>query len=103
MSLNSSLEAVGVDLNENSLPAGHRTVKNVKRLIAAVRAVEAGMLDEIRERDAKLHKANESLFMAQNRIAELEAKLRKYELARVLESNDKLSVAERTELIEHVG
>ena len=103
MSVDKHFEKRGVQLtDDNSLPSGQRTQKNVKRLIAAVRAAEAQFNDE-------LHDANERCRRSQERVVELMAKLQKAEaenmrlkLAKTLEEDEfeKLTTSGRTRLLE---
>jgi hypothetical protein len=103
MSVDKHFEKRGIDLtDDNSLPAGQRTQRNVKRLIAAVRAAESEFNDE-------LHQANERCRTAQSHVIELTAKLQqcaaenmRLKLERTLDTDgfNQLTVSDKTRLLE---
>jgi hypothetical protein len=100
MSIDKHLEKAGVVLDaDNSLPSGHRTKKDVSRLIHAVRAAEASFNDALHEANQAALAAQEKCIEYQARIANLEMKLRSFELKAKMEAMDNLSVADRQLLL----
>lgn len=101
MSIDREFERRGIELTEdNSLPVGQRTQKNVKRVIAAVRAAEAGFNDEMRAINEKLRNSQDQTIALQHENQRLRQELEKRLLKERLESIDTLSTAERKLLLE---
>lgn len=106
MSIDKHFERKGVVLTEdNSLPAGQRTQKNVKRVIAAVRAAEAEFNDELRESNSRcrewMERANEYI----ERCHQLEGEMLKYRMRERLSepSYEKLTTEDKQRLLEASG
>ena len=100
MSIDGHFKERGIELTEDStLPQGQRTVKNFKRVIAAVRAAEAQSNDEIREANERCRRSQEQVILLQERLRVVENELKKYKLDERLSSIDALSVAERQRLL----
>ena len=101
MSIDKQFEERGVKLQEdNSLPPGQRTQKNVKRVIAAVRAAEAEFNDELRDANGRCREAQEHVITLQNRCHHLEAQLRRFKVDERLGECESLTTADRQKLLE---
>lgn len=91
----------GIELSEdNSLPAGQRSQKNFKRVIAAVRAAESEMNDELRQANDRCRKAQENVIELQQRCHQLEAELKRFRVNESLQALEVLTVKDRTKLLE---
>lgn len=100
MSVDKHFEKAGVVIDSNNtLPAGHRTQKDVSRLIHAVRAAEASFNDAIHEANEAARIAQGKCIEYQARVANLEMELRNYRLKEKMEAMDNLSVADRQLLL----
>jgi len=101
MSIDKHLEARGVQLAEdNSLPAGQRTQKVVKRLIAAVRAAEGEFNDELKDANERCRKAQAKVIELQEALRAANEELRKYRVQKVMEPMEHLTVNDRRKLLE---
>jgi len=101
MSIDRQFEKHGVELKEdNSLPQGQRTQKNVKRVIAAVRAAESEFNDELRTANQRCRDAQELVIDLQHKLYVAETELKRFRLNEKLESVPALTVADRTGLLE---
>jgi len=103
MSIDKHFEKRGVEVSEdNSLPPGQRTQRNVKRLIAAVRAAEAEFNDELRDANDRCREAQDKVIALQEYVSTIEAELKRCKMAAQLEALDTISVADRTKLLAAV-
>ena len=100
MSIDKHFEKRGVELaDDNTLPVGQRSQRNVKRVIAAVRAAESEFNDELRAANERCRIAQEKCIEYQARVANLENELRGYKLKEKLETMENLSVSDRKLLL----
>lgn len=101
MSIDKHFEKRGVELSEdNSLPLGQRTQRNVKRIIAAVRAAESEFNDELRASNEQCREAQEQVIRLQDQCHALEMEVRKSRLGERLEQIESLTVVDKQKLIE---
>ena len=101
MSIDRHLEARGVQLSDdNSLPAGQRTQKVVKRVIAAVRAAESEFNDELKDANERCRQAQAQVIQLQDALREANAELRKYRVKDTMAQIESLSVADQRKLLE---
>ena len=91
---------LGVRMEGDQLPIEFRTQRFFKRLIAAARDAEAGVLQMLMEAEQKRNGANEKCLAAQQRIHYLENELRKIRWKESLESVEALTVNDRAKLLE---
>ncbi len=104
MSIDKHFEKRGVELNDdNSLPHGQRTQKNVKRVIAAVRAAESEFNDELREANDRCRNSQGHVIALQNRLRVVENELKQHKLQERMAGIDALSVADRRQLLLEVS
>jgi hypothetical protein len=104
MSIDKHFRTSGVELTEdNSLPAGQRTQKNVKRVIAAVRAAEAEFNDEIRVANERCRNAQDQVIALQDRLRTVENELLKCKLQERMADIEALSVSDRKRLLSEVS
>ena len=100
MSIDKHLEKAGVVIGDNNtLPPGNRTQKDVSRLIHAVRAAEASFNDALQEANQLALDSQKKCIDYQARIANLELELRSFKLKEKMEAMDNLSVADRQLLL----
>lgn len=103
MSVDKHFKDRGVKLTEdNSLPLGQRTQKNVKRIMAAVRAAESEFNDELRTAHAKCRFAQEQVIVLQDHVRVVENELKKYKLKERMQNIPALSVNDREQLLHEV-
>ena len=101
MSIDKHFEKRGVQLQEdNSLPPGQRTQRNVKRVIAAVRAAESEFNDELRVANEQCREAQEQVIRLQDRCYALEAQVRKSRVDQQLQQIDSITVVDKQKLLE---
>ena len=103
MSLEKALAKEGLQLEGDSLSKEHRNVKTFKRLIAAIRACEAQVQDDLQRAQVKLTDALEENARLRERLFELENIVRHQKVREVLEEIGTVSTAERTRLLEVVA
>jgi len=101
MSIDKYFERRGVELSDdNSLPKGQRTQKNVKRVIAAVRAAEAEFNDELQAANERCRAAQDKVIALQDRLRTVENELKRYKVEQRLGEIEALTTADRTMLLE---
>ncbi len=104
MSIDKHFEKRGVELTEdNSLPTGQRTQRNVKRIIAAVRAAESEFNDELRVTNERCRGAQDQVIALQNRLRLVENELTRCKLQDRLSGIEALSVSDREGLLLEVS
>jgi chromosome segregation ATPase len=103
MIVEKSLRRAGLTLEADSLPKKDRKVKSFQRLIAAMRATEAEVLDRLGESEQALNKALRENLELQDRLHILERELQKVRLKEHLDSIEALTVADRTKLLGVAG
>ena len=92
MSVDKHLTTKGINLTEdNQLPRGERTQKNVSRIIAAARAAEA-------EWNEELVRCQREVIDLQDRIDALEKELLRYRFKETAEGIKTLAIADRERL-----
>jgi len=101
MSIDKQFEKRGIELTEsNALPLGQRTQKNVKRVIAAVRAAEAEFNDELRDANERCRRAQEEVIRLTQRAHSLEEAVRRHRIAEQLGEIESLTTTDRQRLLE---
>lgn len=101
MSIDSHFKDRGIQLTEdNSLPPGHRTQKNVKRLIAAVRACEGEFNDELRAANERCREAQDKVIALQDRLRTVENELKRFKVQERLNDMEALTTDDKTALLE---
>lgn len=86
MSIDKHFEKKGIALTEdNSLPSGQRTQKNVKRVIAAVRAAEAEFNEALHQANERCREAQEQRAILMEKLARCEAENMRLKLDRTLQ------------------
>ena len=104
MSIDKHFEKRGVELTEdNSLPTGQRTQRNVKRIIAAVRAAEAEFNDEVRSVNERCRNAQDHVIALQDRLRLVENDLRRCKLQERLSGIEALTCSDRSGLLLEVS
>ncbi len=101
--LQTALKKSGVKLEGDALPAEQRTVKTFKKVIAAVRAAEADMSDQLFDVQGQLNKTLKDNFQLHERIRELENELIALRLTQRMSDIDSLTVADRAAMLECVS
>jgi len=101
MSIDKHFEKRGVELSDdNSLPPGQRSQRNVKRVIAAVRAAEAEFNDELRDANERCRTAQQQVIELQDHVRTLESELKRYKVSERLQTIDTLTTADKTKLLD---
>lgn len=106
MSFEKHLERKGVRIQEdNSLPPGERTQRNVKRVIAAIRAAEAEFNTDLRDAERRCREAQDRVVMLTAELQRVKAELLKHQMRDRLCEDDyeKLTTAEKRRLLEVVN
>src|SRR5262245_51738966 len=89
----------GVEIVADSLPPKQRTVKCFQRLIAAMRATEAEVQDDLSEAHRQLNESLQRELQKDAHIRKLEAELLRVRLKEGLSAIEALTVADRTKLL----
>jgi hypothetical protein len=104
MSINKHFKERGVELSDdNSLPPGQRTQKNVKRIINAVRAAESEFNAEVNEANERCRNAQDQVIALQTRLRTVENQLLRCKLQEGMAEIEALSLADRKRLLLEVG
>lgn len=94
------LKKAGMKMEGDVLPKDQRTVKGFKRLIAAMRAVEAEVLEEKSQAERQLNESLQKNLELQQENESLRAKLLQHRLKEGLGQIEALTVSDRTKLLE---
>lgn len=106
MSIDKHFVERGIEIREdNSLPEGQRTQKNVKRIISAVRAAEAEFNDALHTAEARCSAANEEVRKLMIRLQQAEGQLLKFKMESKLQESsfERLTTADKKNLLEVVS
>ncbi len=95
-----AFDEVGVKVVADALPKEQRTVKVFQRLIAAMRAAEAAVQDQLNEMMDGMRKSQEQRFELQERVHKLEGELLRNRIKDHVNGPDALTVGDRTKLLE---
>jgi hypothetical protein len=95
-----SLQKVGLEVVGDALPQGQRTVKAFRRLIAAMRAAEAEVQDALTTAQRGLNDSLQKNTKLLEKNRELETKLLRYGLSEKIDNISKLTVEDKTRLLE---
>ncbi len=90
----------GVALTADTLPKEQRTVKVFQRLIAAMRAAEAAVQDQLGEAERRWNESLEERIALQDRIHKLENELLRHRIKDHVNQLDSLTVGDKTKLLE---
>ena len=95
------LDKSGVKLTHDStLPPGERTIKNFKRVIAAVRAAEADAQDQIHAANESCREAQDKVILLQERLRVVENELKQFKIKERLEELQSVTANDRMRLLE---
>ena len=100
MSIDKALEKTGLNLQADALPKEHRNVKTFQRLIAAIRAAEAAVQDDLGRSQAELNLALKENLDLQERCHVLEARVLREKIKETLEGIETVSTADKQKLLE---
>ncbi len=95
-----ALAKEGMAMVADTLPKGQRGVKSFQRLIAAMRACEAEVLDRLSKAEEEQNKALRQNLELHERLRRLEAENLQHRLKNKLGEIDSLTVGDRTRLLE---
>jgi hypothetical protein len=98
--LEKSLKKTGLKLEADALPKEHRKVKVFQRLIAAVRAAEAEMIDRHLELEHQLNEALRQTAEARAEAVEAKSELIQYKLKERMSGMDGLTIADKAKMLE---
>jgi hypothetical protein len=94
------LKKAGMKMEGDVLPPEQRTVKAFKRLISAMRAVEAEVLDEKSQAERQLNESLHKNLELHEENERLRVQLLQYRLKEGLGQIDALTTNDRTKLLE---
>ena len=100
MIVEKSLKKCNLTLEGDALPKANRQVKTFRRLIAAIRATEAEVLEELSKSQSELNAALQANLELQERCHRLASMLTQHKLAERLSAIDTLTTADRNLLLE---
>lgn len=100
MIIEKALKNAGLTMEGDTLPKKDRKVKTFQRLIAAVRAAEAAVLDDDSASKRALNESLQQTLLLQERVHTLESELRKYKFSERLQEIGSLTTADRTKLLD---
>ncbi len=95
-----SLEKAGLTMEADRLPKKDRTVKVFQRLIAAMRATEAGVMDRLSSSEKELNDSLRANLEIQERCHQLDSELKRYKIDERLGEIESLTSADKTKLLE---
>jgi hypothetical protein len=95
-----SVRKAGLRLEHDTLPPEQRKVKCFQRLIAAMRACEAEIQDELEEAQRKLNESLENTLHLQDRLHKAEGELIQLRLKDHIDGIAALTVSDKTKLLE---
>ncbi|MHC4406337.1 MAG: hypothetical protein ACYTG0_42440 [Planctomycetota bacterium] len=98
--LQKSLEKAQLELVADALPKKDRTVKTFQRLIAAIRATEAEVVDRIHNSETEKNECLRKLLQLQERNHRLESALKLSRVRERLNSMERLTSADKQQLLE---
>jgi hypothetical protein len=94
-----ALKDAGLNLVGDSLPPKDRKVKTFQRLIAAMRACEADVQDQLSESERQLNNSLQATLELQGRVHALEGELLKLRLEKSLNDVASLTTADRQKVL----
>jgi arginine utilization protein RocB len=97
--LQKALTEVGMSLEGDKLPKDQRTQKCFQRVIAAIRAAEAEVMDRLSQAERELNEALRVDMQLQERVRVLEAENLQHRLKARLGEIESLTTADRTQLL----
>ena len=100
MIIEKSLKKCGLQLEADSLPKKDRKVKTFQRLIAAMRATEAEVIDKLSEAEHDLNAALRDNGVLREEVFALKTELRKFRVQEHLSQIESLSSTDRQRLLE---
>lgn len=100
MSIDKALERTGLNLQADALPKEHRNVKTFQRLIAAIRAAEAAVQDDLGKAQAELNTALRVNLELQEQCHKLESALLAHNIKDTLEGIETVSTVDKQRLLE---
>src|SRR5262245_19893964 len=95
-----ALKTAGMEMGADTLPKKQRGVRAFQRLIAAVRAAEGEMQDQLSQAEVDLNKALHENLVLHERLRVLEAENLQHRLRSRLGEIDSLTSADRNRLLE---
>jgi len=100
MSIDKALAKEGLQLQGDSLPKEQRNVKTFKRLIAAIRACEASVQDDLSIAQRQLNDVLRENSELRERLYSMEQHARKQRVSEALNGIESIPVSEKTKLLE---
>jgi hypothetical protein len=94
------LKKAGMKMEGDALPKEQRTVKAFRRLIAAMRAVEAEVLDEKSQAERQLNEALQDNLHLRARNEQLRALLVQHQLTEGMGQIEALTAGDKNKLLE---
>jgi hypothetical protein len=101
--IQTALEKSGLTMEGDRLPKNERTVKTFQRLIAAMRAAEAEVIQSLSQSERQLIESLRINQELQERCHRLENETKTMRLKEKLERIESLSIEDRAKLLEYSG
>lgn len=102
MMIEKAVAKAGLEMTADTLPKGSRSVKSFQRLIAAMRACEAEVLDRLSASERELNESLQANLQLQERVRILEGENLKHRFKNELDTIE-LTSGSKTKLLELVA
>ncbi len=100
MSIDKALEKEGLRLRADALPKEHRNVKTFQRLIAAIRAAEAAVQDDLSRAQVELNVVLRENLELQEELHAMKGKMAMHRIKDTLETLESVTTTDKQRLLE---